>query len=303
MAAKHKRKGKAKVTKRHKAHKIKKRGRHSKGKKKKKTKRERSHHKKHAFHIRKDVLAFLSILFSSIDKDHNGSVENKELKAKFKLDDTLAHALRDTGMTKSYFYNVLDKAPHKHLSKKQFIGLFSKLRHIPKEEKQERSRHYDMLLLHFNSIDVDGNHVITRKELHTALKADKDLEAALQEVGKSVNNIFKSIDLNNDGKITRKEFINHFSTWRVEAMEKPVKAGSFEEQCARMFVSIDTDNDGVLSVMELNAAMATNSSLAALLLKKNFCGLGSMAELFEAMDADEDEEVTLAEFVSFLSTN
>jgi len=90
----------------------------------------------------------------------------------------------------------------------------------------------------FNALDTDNNGYLTRKELLYGFSKIFKKDLAEQ----AVNNIFNTIDINNDGVIEYSEFIIG-SISRNKFLTNQVLKACFE--------TIDFNNDGVIVLQEV----------------------------------------------------
>lgn len=106
------------------------------------------------------------------------------------------------------------------------------------------------------------------------------------DVGAQVERMFKLLDLNHDGQITRDEIAASQSRFD----ERTAKAAP--KRIARMFDRLDTNHDGQVARAEVDAARAARLAKRG---KRPTSRHGSSA-LFAHADANKDGVVTRAEF-------
>ena len=97
----------------------------------------------------------------------------------------------------------------------------------------------------FERIDKNRDGWLSRSELHQGL-----LDAGWHQ--DEVCGLFEQIDLDNDGHITKEEFISHRSRTVVRDPSDPTGYFAFE------FERIDKNKDGVLSLSELHQGLLSS---------------------------------------------
>lgn len=122
----------------------------------------------------------------------------------------------------------------------------------------------------FNNADTNRDKYISQTEF---LKFQK------RTMYKQNLQVFASIDTNKDGKISRKEFA---------ALSQSIpQSVSGDTQWRQKFDSIDTDKNGYLSRNELSNF-------------RNQMLLSDNAELFSALDVNQDKRISQTEFQNFI---
>merc|ERR1719333_559630 len=133
----------------------------------------------------------------------------------------------------------------------------------------------------FKRIDANGDGAICRDELRNGMKlSDADLDV-----------VFALGDLDGDGEISLGEFIRVMSPLTATALARFRNTFTAIEDVVSAFRIIDSNNDGALSKVELEAGM--NS------FGKKFTQL-EIDSVFSLADVNSDGEINYAEFVSVM---
>merc|ERR1719270_1146345 len=133
----------------------------------------------------------------------------------------------------------------------------------------------------FKRLDVNGDGQICRDELRNGMRlSDADLDI-----------VFALGDLDGDGEISLGEFIRVMSPLTATALARFRNTFTAIEDVVSAFRIIDSNNDGALSKVELEAGM--NS------FGKKFTQL-EIDSVFSLADVNSDGEINYAEFVSVM---
>merc|ERR1719334_115326 len=133
----------------------------------------------------------------------------------------------------------------------------------------------------FKKFDTNGDGQICRSELKNGMKlSDADLDV-----------VFALGDLDGDGEISLGEFIRVMSPLTATALARFRNTFTAIEDVVSAFRIIDSNNDGALSKVELEAGM--NS------FGKKFTQL-EIDSVFSLADVNSDGEINYAEFVSVM---
>jgi Ca2+-binding EF-hand superfamily protein len=141
----------------------------------------------------------------------------------------------------------------------------------------------------FDRMDINKNGSLSRNELRAGL-IDAGYEA--EDVVKRLPLLFKSMDRNEDGRISKYEFILHFDSH--DKLLSPVyERGTLDNavNMGRLFDRVDTDKNGLLSRNELHDALMQEGYEFEDIVQR-------LPRLFSTMDNDGDGKITKAEFVS-----
>ena len=162
----------------------------------------------------------------------------------------------------------------------------------------------------FDSVDSDGNGLVSKEEFGASIgpvlpplgvggvwaKDPQDLE---EEIAKSLNAAFASMDTDSDGTVSRAEYL---AAAKIEAPELSDSADGF-------FTAMDVDNDGQLTLSEFTGAnlpqphdpfkrMDTNGDGS--LTQEELEASGAPAErldgFLESLDANKDGVLSREEF-------
>ena len=107
------------------------------------------------------------------------------------------------------------------------------------------------------------------------------------DVGARVERMFKKLDLNHDGFITKDEV----ATTRSQFDERSAK--SAPKRAAKMFDRLDTNHDGQITQAEVDAAHTARLAAKG---RKSASRRPASSSLFARADANKDGVVTRAEF-------
>jgi len=204
----------------------------------------------------------IAALFKKMDTNGNGKVSLAEVNdyatsmrraiAKMELDDIIAK--KDTNKDGS-------------LTFEEFLGDPTRV-----SEKMQNEQ-----MVTFKEMDKNGDKVVSADELaaeyhhHTNEKVEK----MLTEIA------MKDKDTNNDGKLSLEEFYAHLTGGDDENDEEEAAAVGISDDEKEEFKKLDIDNDGSLSLAELQA-WESGSFQAEEAVKK----------LFLHADKDEDSQIT-----------
>lgn len=164
----------------------------------------------------------------------------------------------------------------------------------------------------FNSIDVDGDGSVTKRELQAKLQADTTIQDLLTKSGGSSDYVMDQLDVDGDGHVTFAEFEMMLST-DASKLAEDIVPGSAEvlppappppeahsvDKLKALFDKIDASGDGKVSREELRAHMAKDDTVAELLVHAG----GSKEYVFEQLNEDDDAFVTWDEFKSMLGAD
>nr|CAX76378.1 16 kDa calcium-binding protein (Egg antigen SME16) [Schistosoma japonicum] len=130
----------------------------------------------------------------------------------------------------------------------------------------------------FNSLDKDGNKLLTRDEIEQCLKSLGVSESFAEK-------IIKEIDLNKDGKISLDEYL--------KALRKipPRDKCSSVERWKEVFQSIDKDNSGKVSAKELDEFLKSTG---------NDINKSCLENWMDTNDKNKDGELDYAEFLAYV---
>lgn len=161
----------------------------------------------------------------------------------------------------------------------------------------------ELLIDIFDQLDKNGDGFISRDELSVSL--DHVLECSHVESQKGFRtllaesrlnpylNTFEQLDTNNDGKISKDEFLAN--------MHPSKAAQTVEQKLKGVFDRIDTNRDGSLSREELCKAFQGLLECSCMKSQKNFrtlmvdAGLNPDFYVFEQLDDNQDGKVTWEE--------
>lgn len=136
----------------------------------------------------------------------------------------------------------------------------------------------------FLTADGDASGGLTKSEVARVLKAEGELGGLFDEAGLAPHYAFDQLDLDRDGTITLKEFVNLFF--------EPVRWRAVRVKLQNVFSATDVNEDGALSRDEVISMLKSDGEFGALL---EAAGIGAYY-LFEQLDGDSDGEITFAEF-------
>uniref|UniRef100_A0A8C6XJW4 Calglandulin n=1 Tax=Naja naja TaxID=35670 RepID=A0A8C6XJW4_NAJNA len=134
----------------------------------------------------------------------------------------------------------------------------------------------------FNHFDLDGNGVITKKELGTIMRSLEHVLLHLQEsfTDEQVEEMLKEADLDEDGKVTFEEFVKMLA--KKEASEE-------EEQ--RTFMLFDRNGDGTITTRELGTVLRS--------LGQNPTE-AELREIVHKLDTDKNGTIDFPEFLNLM---
>lgn len=159
----------------------------------------------------------------------------------------------------------------------------------------------------FSKIDANSDGGVTLEELTASAPAGKNGQT---ESADSLKSRFSSMDANSDGSVSEEEGLSFFQSQMssdtmsgmLQAQEgasgpppmgpPPSGEGSGGGQAPASFDELDTNQDGTVSLAEMQASLSTSET-------EDTEESSRIAELFSAMDSDGDGSVTETEKSAF----
>jgi len=155
----------------------------------------------------------------------------------------------------------------------------------------------------FESIDMDSDKTVNRKEIHAALQKNDQLRALVGEAKLNPDaHVLWQLDTNKDGRVSWEEFESHLkqaateqveNTACVPAAEVFVEAKA-EARLRQIFKSIDSNKDNTVNRKELAAKLAEEGEGFKTLLAE--AGLDSNFEILAQLGADSNGRITWDKF-------
>jgi len=142
----------------------------------------------------------------------------------------------------------------------------------------------------WETLDTDGNGVVTKEELQKALMKGGKKRAELTALfAKAVGTaqpaqVLQRLDVDLDNQISKEEFYMQFLV---------------EANLTKLFMGADENADGKLSREELTTLLEQRPELDMLMTKRGVTPL----YVFEQMDTDADGNVSVTEFLNLLHKN
>jgi len=236
-------------------------------------------------------------VFAEIDDDRSGTMSKDELTKYCKANKNFTSRL---GLKKGFgltaFFNAIDEVGNKKRkahpvdgAQVTFDEFQMALEKLDENAKAEAERE-DALWELFEEMDEDADGHVTKAELRSGIKSNKDLKSRLG-VGKGFAwaACFEQMDADGDGKVTFGEFKTAIDLADGESK----KEIELQRILYEVFSEIDDDGDDTVTLDELEDYCKANKDFKKRIgVKKGF----TFATCFEAMDVDGDGEVSFKEF-------
>ncbi|CAB3405678.1 unnamed protein product [Caenorhabditis bovis] len=213
-------------------------------------------------------------MFNMADTNKDGFLENAELLTRIRHN-FLKHLEKSTHEAKESFH-VIDKDASKFLSWGELLPFFN-------HENDDLGQ----IMKNFHTCDVNNDSLLDQWEWLSFLHPEQDRQALLLMTKK----VLAIYDKNEDGMVSRKEFINYLpgnvdksnlEYYQLENEETNRRRNDFD-------MDVDVNQDGFATITELFAYVnPRNPNLA-----KN-----EVAELIQLADANNDKLLTLDELLN-----
>jgi len=156
----------------------------------------------------------------------------------------------------------------------------------------------------FESIDMDSDKTVDRKELQAALQKNAQLQALIAEANLNPDSaVLQQFDTNKDGRVSWEEFESHLKKAAITQTEENGCVAAAEvivgekakASLKEVFKLIDSNKDNTVDKDELATKFRAGEGEA---LKTLFAeaGLKTSSEVLEQLGADSDKRVTWDKF-------